>query len=541
MYNKGCRQAGAPFFLSMNKRRRPQPELQQLVQSGFNALQSGDTATAASLCGDVLKQAPKMPRAHFLAGLIALQGGDRATAEAAFENTVRYNETHAAAWARLAQLYATSGRVRMAETALLNAARTQRGNPATLDLIGSVFRLAGNLEASREWHGKAVDADPRHVPFLVNLANAHTYCGDAASAQRLLQRCLDIDPGNAQVHWLLSRVRRATSREHIDSMQALLGDATPAAEATYLHYAIGKELEDLEDWDGAFAAWSRGAAAKRRRVDWDEDHDIELFATLDATFTRDWLQEQRGECFDAGPVFIIGQPRSGSTLLDRMLDAHPAVASGGELRFFGYAVRQVTGSDEPRQFSVDLMRRAAAADATRIGEAYVDLASTLRLDAAHIIDKLPANYLYLPLILAALPNARVVHIRRQPMDACLSIFKQLFADAYLYSYDLDELARHYRRYLDLMETWRDRFGEQFVDVDYEALVSEPEETLRPVLQYIGLSWNDACLAYFERNSATATASAQQVREAPHARSVGRWLRFRERLRPVADILGYSDD
>jgi tetratricopeptide (TPR) repeat protein len=525
----------------MIKHRQPRPELQKLVQSGFNALQAQDLQTASRLCSTVLEQAPKMPRAHFLAGLIALEGGDRATAEAAFENTVRFNETHAAAWARLAQLYATSGRVRMAEAALLNASNTQRGNPATLDLIGTVFRLAGNLEASREWHRKAAAAGPEHVPFLVNLANAHTFCGDLDAARQLLQSCLAKDPRNAQVHWLLSRARRPESRRHVEAMQGLLRSPTSAAEAAYFHYAIGKELEDLGDWNGAFAAWSDGAAAKRPLVDWDEGRDSELFATLSSTFTEQWLESRRGECFDAGPIFIIGQPRSGSTLLDRMLDAHPAVASGGELRFFGFAVRQAAGIDEPRQFTPALFRAAASADMTRVGEAYVDLASTLRLDAAHIVDKLPSNYLYLPLILAALPNARIIHVRRDPMDGCLSIFKQLFADAYLYSYDLGELARHYARYLDLMQSWRDRFGERFIEVDYEALVGNTEETLRSVLQYAGLSWNDACLDYFRRDSATATASAHQVREAPHQRSVGHWRHFQQQLRPVAEILGRDDD
>ena len=496
---------------------------------------------ASRLCRQVLSQAPKMPRAHFLAGLIALENGDRRMAEQAFENTVRYNETHAAAWARLAQLYATSGRIRMAEAALLNAANTQRGNPATLDLIGTVFRLAGNLAASLEWHQKAVDADGSHVPFLVNLANAHSYCGRPETARHLLQACLDRRPDDAQVHWLLSRTRRAESREHIETMRELLIAAGSPEDAAYLWYAIGKELEDLGDWDEAFEAWSSGAAAKRQRVEWNEADDAALFATLQATFTREWLAEHRGECFDAGPIFIVGEPRSGTTLLDRMLDAHPAVASAGELRYFGYAVRQAIGSDEPRQFSATLLEAAARGDATAIGEAYVDLVSTLRLDSPHVIDKLPANYIYLPLILAALPNARIIHLRRRPMDACLAIYKQLFADAYLYSYDLGELARHYRRYLDLMSSWRERFGEKFIEVDYEALVADPEETLRPVLQAIGLSWNAACLEYHTRDSATSTASAHQVREAPHQRSVGHWRHFADRLQPVAEILEPADD
>lgn len=514
----------------------PDFQLRLLLQSGFDALHRGDLATASKLCAQVLEQDTGMPRAHFLAGLVALNSGERATAERAFENTVRLNAAHAAAWARLAQLYATSGRIRMAQSALQNAANTQRGNPATLNLVGTVFRLVGNLEASRQWHQRAVDAEPGHVPFLVNLANAHTYCGSNDDARRILLDCIERQPGNAQLHWLLSRTAAATSRDHIEAMREQLGEHTDDVETAYLQYAIGKELEDLDDVEGAFAAWSAGAAAKRRIVEWDEDEDIELFATLEETFTPDWLESQRGGCFDAGPVFVVGQPRTGTTLLDRMLDVHPAATSGGELRYFGFAVRQVTGSEELRQFTPELMRLAAATDVTAVGEAYVDLVSSLRLDAAHIIDKLPSNYLYLPLILAALPNARVIHLRRDPRDTCLAIFKQLFADAYLYSYDLGELARHIARYQRLMDVWRERFGKRIIEIDYEHLVAEPEDALRSVLQYVGLSWNEACLNYFRRPSATSTASAHQVREAPHQRSVGRWRRFAEHLQPALDVL-----
>ena len=509
--------------------------LQRQIQAGFDALYARDLRKAAAICDKTLQQAPQMPRAHFLAGLIALESGNRETAEHAFESTVRSNKMHAAAWARLAELYFTSGRAGMAQSALHNAVHAQRGNPATMDLIGTVFRLAGNLQASREWHQKAVDADrDRHVPYLIHLANAHIYSGDQELALEVLREAIAVDPGNGQLHWLLSRAGTADTHDHVAEMQALLGD--DPRDNSFLNYAIGKELEDLGDWDGAFAAWTAGAAARRQTIAWSESTDIELFETLESTFTTEWMQRQQSDCFDAGPVFIVGQPRTGTTLLDRMLDAHPVVTSAGETRFLGFAVRHVTGSTEPRQFTPELMRQAAEADITAIGESYVALSSTLRLDAAHIVDKLPSNYLYLPVILAAMPNARIIHMRRDPMDTCLAVYKQLFADAYLYSYDLSQLARHLKRYLRLMDIWRERFSERFTAVDYEALVRDPEATLRPVLQFIGLSWNDDCLAYFKRDSAVTTASAQQVREAPHQRSVGHWRNFAKQLEPARNLL-----
>ena len=181
-----------------------------------------------------------------------------------------------------------------------------------------------------------------------------------------------------------------------------------------------------------------------------------------------------------------------------------------------------------------LCRAAHHADA--IGHAYIESIAPLKGDAVHVIDKLPSNFLYLPLILAALPNARILHIRRGAADTCLAIFKQLFADAYLYSYELGELARHFVRYHRLMDTWQERFPGRFFDVDYESLVSDPEDTLRPVLHYIGLSWNPTCLEYFKGAARSSTASAVQVQEAPHGRSVGRWKRHEQELRPALEIL-----
>jgi len=512
-------------------------KLQKLLQSGFTALRSGDRKAAARICKEALAEHPGLARAHYLAALIALASDNRNTAIYALETTVKLNNKHAAAWAQLAELYAMSGALRRAEASLNNAVATHRGKASTLDQIGTVFRLAGNIKASLEWHEKAVAADGARSAFRINLANAHLYLGDLDSAHEVLTSCIQSDPDNAQAHWLLSRARTSASLEHVETMQSMLKAKLPDQSVAYLQYAIGKELEDLQDWDGAFSAWDAGAKAKRELVAYDETSESLLIEFLEATFTQDWLEKNKGDCFDAGPIFIVGQPRTGTTLLDRMLDAHPFVTSAGELRHFGIAVRQITGSEEPRQFSRELIRLASTADMSAIGEAYVDMTSGLRLDSAHIIDKLPTNFLYLPLIFAALPNARVIHVRRDPMDTCLAVFKQLFADAYLYSYDLAELGRHYQRYRNLMNTWRERFGDRFIEVDYEALVSDPEESLRPVLQYIGLSWNGACLEYFNRESAVTTASAYQVRESPHQRSVGRWRNFEKQLQPLRTTFG----
>lgn len=502
----------------------------------MTALTAGDRDRAIALCRRVLAARPNMARGHYLAGLIALDAGNVETAEKAFSATVTLNDQHAGGWAQLARLNLLVGRLVKADGCLANAEATASGDANIEDLIGVCLRLAGRLEESLQWHDRAVATAPDHVPFRLNLANACLFVGDVERAIEALERCLAAEPDNALAHWLFARARRAMDAGHVEEMQHLVVREHDERKQAHLYYAIGKELEDLERWAPAWRAYTAGATIRRRHVDYDERAEIELFKSIDAQFPSEWLADRCSDCASNAPIFVVGQPRTGTTLLDRMLDAHPVVRSAGELRHFGFAVRHATGMAERRQFSAELMRRAAGADVTTIAEVYVGSIAVLRGDAAHIVDKLPSNFYYLPLILASLPNARIVHVTRNPLDTCVAVYKQSFGGAYLHSYDQREMARHYVRYHTLMQNFRQRFPGRFIDVAYEELVTNTEASLRAVLEYVGLSWHPDCLDFAGRRSPVATQSAAQVREAPHDRSIGRWRRFEAELEPMHSVL-----
>jgi hypothetical protein len=171
-------------------------------------------------------------------------------------------------------------------------------------------------------------------------------------------------------------------------------------------------------------------------------------------------------------------------------------------------------------------------DPAQLGRAYLQTTRALRGAAPRFVDKLPPNYLYLPLILKALPRAKVVHLRRDPMDACFASFKQLFADAYPHSYDLGEMARHHARYYRLMQTWRERFGDRFLDVSYEDTAADLEPNARRLIAFLELPWEGACLEFHKQDTAVTTASVVQVRQPAHTRSVGRWRRYEQQLAPL---------
>jgi len=304
----------------------------------------------------------------------------------------------------------------------------------------------------------------------------------------------------------------------------------------FLYYGLGKELEDLEDWGNAFEAFDRGAACRRSTLNYDEAGETAMYQALERIYTAEWLADGAPGNPDPSPIFVVGQPRTGTTLVERVISAHSQVRSAGELQHFGLSVRRLVDYREPQRFSARLFEQAADLDGAALGSAYLQASARQRGDLPRFVDKLPSNFLYLPLILRALPNARIVHLVRDPMDACFASFKQLFADAYPHSYDQEEMARHFARYHRLMAVWRDRFPGRFFDVRYEEIAADLEPNARALMQYLGLPWEDACLSFHRQVGAVATASAVQVREPAHTRSIGRWRRYAKQLDPMRRAL-----
>ena len=520
-----------------------QRQLDVLLRQGFTLLSRGRTAEAGACCRKILALEPELVQGHFLVGLVALEARDRKTAFRAFGSVTKLDPGHAAGWAQLARLFMAEGQVNRADAALAEAIRPDPRDPIVQDLIGTVYSMMGEHGLARDWYRRAVDARPEHIPFLLNLASNLVYHGEIAAAADMHRHIIDLQPDSPQAHWSLAGAQKATDESHIDQIHDLLAarEHHPRLEAFY-HYAIGKEYEDLERWGEAFDAFAKGAEARRKTVEYDEAAEIEMFERLERQYTVEWLARNAGGYETGAPVFVLGQPRTGTTLIERIVCAHSDVHAAGELQQFGLAIRRIGDFRDPKRFSAGFFDAAVGVDVARVGRMYMDTTRRVRGTEPHFVDKLPQNYLLLPLILKALPGAKIVHLTRNAADACFASFKQLFADAYLHSYDLGETARHHCRYRRLMERWRERFPGRFFDVGYEATVSDLETNARALIDYLDLPWQDACLRFYEQKQTVSTASAVQVRAPAHTRSVGRWRRYETQLEPMLEILrehGYA--
>jgi tetratricopeptide (TPR) repeat protein len=330
-------------------------------------------------------------------------------------------------------------------------------------------------------------------------------------------------------------LRRARPGEAaIEQTRRRLADETDGSPASVpLHFAMAKMLEDIEEMDGAFDHLAAGARARRARLSYRVEDDEAAVEAIIATFNADWLSRVPKASPAHETVFVMGLPRSGTTLVERMLSSHSRVASLGEINDLAYAVMRAAG---PAANKVALIGQAASADMARLGAHYQGAAHGYGVDAPVLIDKTPANFLYAGLIAAALPGARIIHLRRDPAASGYAMFKTLFRMGYPFSYDLEETARYIAAHRRLMEHWRGLMADQILEVDYEKLVDEPEPQVRRMLDHLGLDWEPGCLAFQDNPAPTATASAAQVRQPIHTGSRDQWRTLAHRLTSLTNTL-----
>lgn len=404
------------------------------------------------------------------------------------------------------------------------------GQPDLLQELGLRYTQLGLHRQAERCYAQAVALRPDDPGGLYNHATALIAMGELTTAERLLDRTIELAPEDDAAWYNRATLRRQRADDnHIDALEAQLArlpDGHPARIG--LHYALAKEREDLGLHAVAFAALRAGADARRARLRYRVEDDLDTLRLIRSTFDEGFFARKRNGCDDARPLFVVGLPRSGTTLVDRILGSHGSAFSRGESTDLAQAVVRLAG---PVRDKSELIRRCAEMDFRALGQAYCE---TLPAEPAlRVIDKTPANFLYLALVTAALPQARIVHLRRHPMDACYAMYKTLFRMAYPFSYDLADLGRYWLGYDALMAHWRRLLpADRFLDVSYEALVADQEGVSRRLVTHAGLPWEAACLRFEQNPQPTLTASAAQVRQPIHRDSVGLWRRYEQELAPL---------
>ena len=418
---------------------------------------------------------------------------------------------------------------------LANAERGASNNAPLLQKVAQSYVESGKYEDAHRCYLRAVELDGSDPQFLKNLASSLIAVGDLDAAEEMYSRTIDRAPDNYEAWYNRSTLRRQTAdNNHIHELERALSRLSPAEGVgeTALCYALAKEYEDIGEDERSFSCLKRGADSARRRSRYDVQLDVALMKRVAQLFDRAYAAGVKRASMRRGPIFVLGLPRTGTTLVERIVGSHSLVESMGEISDFPLTLNRLGQTSDRQQ----LLETSARIDPDQLGESYIRSVASRGLEAPYFLDKTPTNYLYLGLIAKALPAASVIHIRRHPVDSCLSMYRTLFRTGYPFSYDLDDLAEYYVAYDRLMKHWRTEFPGVLLDVSYERLVENQERVSREIIAHCGLDWETACLEFDTNAAPVATASAAQVRKPVYRDGLMRWRRFEAQLAPLIERL-----
>ncbi|HEY2534177.1 MAG TPA: sulfotransferase, partial [Xanthobacteraceae bacterium] len=498
-------------------------------------------------------------QAHFNRGNALLHLQRLTEAVAAYRCAIALKPALADAWGNLGICLRDLKRPKEAEAAFHKALELAPNNPDTLNLIGLLAYERGALEAALAHYRRALALKPDHAGAHNNLGNVLKALGQLRDAEEAYLKALQSDPNSAWIYFNLADSKTFKPGDpHLAAMEALAtkSESLPTAERIQLDFALGKAYADLKDYPRSFRHLFAGNAAKRATINYNEKAVFDLIDLIESVFTSDLIKTKSGGGEQSKmPIFIVGMPRSGTTLIEQIIASHPLVHGAGELPTFNEIVRTRRGLDRnivPYPNYVPAVDDAALTD---IGACYVAFARKLasaasavsstnrvssKADAEYVIDKMPSNYYFAGLIHLALPNAKIIHSIRDPVDTCVSCFSKLFPSQQYYTYDLGELGRYYRCYERLMEHWRRVLPPgRMLDVRYEDVVTDLEGQARRIIAYCGLPWNDRCLSFHETDRPVRTASATQVRQPIYSSAIGRWRAYADPLQPLLTALGIA--
>ncbi|MDJ0812706.1 MAG: sulfotransferase [Woeseiaceae bacterium] len=515
--------------------------IDQIAAAGRHAVRAQDWGSVAACANEIIRRDANSAEGYFLGGLVERVQQHPRKAIELFQRALDLDPERYDAAVELANQYSIARRNADVADLLARFEDKMSNSPMYLDLAGTIYTEIGMPERAWPLYEQAVKLQPTVDLFQANLAACAVFLGKIDEATEIFERLLERFPDHQRNHWQLSRLHKAKDDSHIRRMQEIIERKNlPPDQNVYLYYAIGKQFEDLERWDEAFEYYEKGGDAVCSVAEYDGASDIAIIDKIIEVCDADWLGATDGDTTTAEsaktPIFIIGLPRTGTTLTERIISSHSQVESLGETQFLQMVLRRESGVETMEAMIPDMIEAVAQKDMGIISRGYMEAAGYRLDDSPFFIDKLPFNFLYAGFIARAWPDARIVSLVRNPMDSCFSMYKQVFTWAYKFSYSLELLGPYFAAYERLRRHWRDVLGDRYIEVVYEDLVADQEQQTRQLLDRLGLDFEDACLNFDKNRAPTATASNIQVREKAHTRSVQRWKRFEKQLQPLRDYL-----
>lgn len=510
------------------------------LESALTLLRKGQWRDAITVARNATGAYPTDGRAWRVRCEIALHGGALVEAVECGQKAVDLDPADVRGLIQLGRCLAQSGERGRALELADRAAALHPEDAALLDGLGAIYSLAGEPASALKHFRGAVMQGASSAHLIANLAACERMVGELDASEQSCNRALALDPRACQAYYIRADLKHwTTANNHIAAMEAVLGSKElPWREERYLRFALAKEHEDLERYPAAFAHFQAGNSLQRTHMKYDVSRDVAVIDRIIATHTSSQLSKAPRGYESGEPIFVTGLPRTGTSLVERILGAHSAVYPAGELNDFALALLQTArhGGVNLKVSKSELVERSLSLNMRALGQQYIERTRPRTGRSPCFVDKLPGNYLYLGLISAALPRARLILLERDAMDACCAIFNTLFAGPYPFSYDLSDLGTYYLAYRRLADHWVQCLGDRILVVKYENLVREFEHEAHRLIEFCGLPWEDACATYYRSAAASTTASAVQVRQPVYRTSIGRWRVYEQQLAPLRSAL-----
>lgn len=548
------------------------------IQKAQKLIHAGKLTSAESVCRKILLKKPNQPDVLHLLGLIALRNGQYDLTQECYAKALKIRPDNSSYHYNLGLAYIHTEQYKLAVERLTRATELEPGLEGVYSDLCLALVHESNFEAAIEagkkavtqapdnayahfhlalaYHGwkdfessfkhlvNASQLSPDHPALLLELGNVYVGRNELESGRQCFLRVLQRAPEHVLALTSFVNITSYSTTDHKDvrrlkelEVQNRLTDKQRIA----VYFSLAKIYQDCESYDRAFAYFERGNRLQAKLYPFSSDEFTDYVSSMIEFQTEELLAEKRlmGNPSNS-PVIIVGTPRSGTTLVEQILSSHPDVFGAGELTWIGLAADALPAYLKTSAPYPECTQALAKSNINELAEKYLRYLHTLAGNESRITDKMPGNFLNLGLIHILFPNARIIHCRREPRDACTSMFCQYFPAGHKISHDMFKLGVFYQQYQRMMAHWRAVLPEDIlIEIDYEDMVYNQEAVSRRLVEFIGVEWNDACLEFYKKKRRVFTASAMQVTQPIYSRSIGRWKRFEKHLQPLEDGLKHS--
>ena len=473
-------------------------------------------------------------------GILAFKSGNHDIAEAMLTKALKLDPTYSLVWANLAQVFSVTGQLDKAKKSFKNILNMEPKNGLIWAEYGTVLTKLANYKEGKDAYLKALEFKPNSPRVHLSLGHVYKTMGEIDNSIDSYKNTIIQNNLSGEAYWSLANLKTYSfSKNEIKDMEETLKGDMSDIERSQMHFALGKAYEVKKDFDKSFTNYYEGNKVKKGLIKYSSDDTTDNTKRILEFFNQENIQNlAKSSTSNRDPIFVLGMPRSGSTLVDQIISSHSKVDGTQELPNIIKIAAELNTNNQNNY--PEVLRELDDSKLSKLGKDYISETAWARNSAPFFVDKMPNNFIHIGLIKTILPNAKIIDTRRDPMDTCFSCFKQFFARGQLFTYSLEDLGNYYTDYIRAMDHWHNIYGKDIFTVHYDNVINKTEDTIRELIDYCNLPFEQECLEFYKSSRPVKTPSAEQVRQPIYKSGLNYWKNYEEHLSPLKKIIDEID-